>query len=101
MRGSFGLPPWAYRSAELTDLECEALLRPSWQFVCHANQIKEVGAFVTLELNKDSVVVLRDQSQKVRAYHNICRHRGTKLLKGAGVCGEHIKCPYHGWSYGL
>ncbi len=95
------LPSWAYRNAELNELEYEALFRPSWQFACHVNQVKKAGDFVTLDLMKDSIVVLRGKDGALRAFMNVCRHRGAKLLDGSGHCKARVTCPYHGWSYNL
>ena len=94
-----GLPPWVYRHPELMKLEIERILRPSWQIVCHISQIKKPGDFVTFELGTDSVVVLREPGGAIRAFHNVCRHRGTRLLEGSGTCPGRIVCPYHGWTY--
>jgi phenylpropionate dioxygenase-like ring-hydroxylating dioxygenase large terminal subunit len=96
-----GLPAWTYFNAELTVLEYEQLIRPSWQFICHVNQLKQPGAFATLDMMRDSVIVMRGKDDAVRAFANACRHRGSRLLDGAGVCHNRITCPYHGWSYGL
>ncbi len=96
-----GLPAWTYMSAELNELEYERLIRPSWQFVCHVNQLKRPGDFATLDMLRDSVVVMRGKDGAVRGFINACRHRGSKLLDGAGSCKKRITCPYHGWSYGL
>src|SRR5499426_2385613 len=96
-----GLPAWTYFNAELTALEYETLIRPSWQFVCHVNQLKEPGAFATLDMMRDSVIAMRGKDGVIRAFANACRHRGSRLLDGAGVCRGRITCPYHGWSYGL
>jgi len=94
-----GLPPWVYRHPELMKIEIERILRPSWQIVCHISQIKKTGDFVTFELGTDSVVVLREPGGGIRAFHNVCRHRGTRLLEGSGTCPGRIVCPYHGWTY--
>jgi len=56
---------------------------------------------VTLDLGADSVIAVRDSSGEIRALHNVCRHRGTRILEGAGSCPGAITCPYHGWSYRL
>ena len=80
------LPAWTYRNAELNELEYEALFRPSWQFACHVNQVKNVGDFVTLDLLRDSILVMRGKDNELRAFMNVCRHRGAKLLDGAGTC---------------
>ena len=96
-----GLPAWTYFNAELTDLEYERLIRPSWQFVCHANQLRKPGDFATLDMLRDSIIVIRGKDGVVRAFANACRHRGSRLLDGAGSCRGRITCPYHGWSYGF
>jgi len=93
------LPAWVYNHAELTRLEIERVLKPSWQIVCHVNSIPKPGDYVTLDLGPESVLVLRDRDGSIRGYHNVCRHRGARLLDGSGNCPATITCPYHGWSY--
>ncbi len=94
-----GLPAWVYAHPELTRLEIERILRPSWQIACHVSQIPKPGDYVTFELGTDSVIVLRDAAGTIRALRNVCRHRGTRLLEGMGTCHGRITCPYHGWTY--
>ena len=72
---------------------------PSWQIVCHVNSIPRAGDYETFDLGPESVLVLRDRDGSIRAFHNVCRHRGARLLDGAGNCPATITCPYHGWSY--
>ena len=93
------LPAWVYNHPEMTRLELERVIRPSWQIACHVNSIPKPGHFVTVDIGPESLVVLRDKEQRVRAYHNVCRHRGARILDGVGRCGATITCPYHGWSY--
>ena len=94
-----GLPAWVYHNADLTRLEYERILRPSWQIACHLSQIPTAGDYVTFELGSDSVIVLREPGGGIRALTNSCRHRGTRLLEGSGRCHGRITCPYHGWTY--
>ena len=94
-----GLPAWVYSHPELTRLEYERILKPSWQIACHVSQIPNPGDFVTFELYSDSIIVLRDANGGIRTHRNVCRHRGTRLLEGSGKCLGRITCPYHGWSY--
>ncbi|MGF7161946.1 phenylpropionate dioxygenase-like ring-hydroxylating dioxygenase large terminal subunit [Rhodoligotrophos appendicifer] len=98
---AFGLPAWTYRSKELLDLEYKRLILTSWQFACHVNQLRAQGDYVVLDLLRDSVIVMRDRKNELRAFQNVCRHRGARLLEGTGRCKATIVCPYHGWSYGL
>lgn len=93
------LPAWVYNNAELTRLELERVLKPSWQIVCHVNSIPKAGDFETFDLGGESIFVLRDRDGSIRAFHNVCRHRGARLLDGSGNCPVTITCPYHGWTY--
>ena len=97
--GRHALPAWIYNHPEMTRLELERILRPSWQIACHLSELPKVGDFRTFDMGPDSIVVLRDREQRVRAFHNVCRHRGARILDGAGRCPGTITCPYHGWSY--
>ena len=94
-----GLPAWVYNHPEMTRLEIERILKPSWQIACHTSQIPSAGDYVTFELGADSVIVLREPGGGIRALRNVCRHRGTRLLEGSGRCHGRITCPYHGWTY--
>ena len=93
------LPGWVYNHPEMTRLEIERILKPSWQIACHVSQIPNAGDYLTFELGSDSVIVVREQPGAVRALRNVCRHRGTRLLEGSGRCAGRITCPYHGWTY--
>jgi phenylpropionate dioxygenase-like ring-hydroxylating dioxygenase large terminal subunit len=85
----------------MTRLEYERILKPSWQIVCHVSSIPKPGDYMTLDLGADSVVAVRGADGAIQTFHNVCRHRGSRLLEGGGNCRAHITCPYHGWSYRL
>ena len=92
-----GLPAWVYNHPEMTRLEYERILRPAWQIVCHVSALKTAGDYVTVDLGGiDSVVALRDSQGAIRAFHNVCRHRGARILDGSGNCPGAMTCPYHG-----
>ena len=93
------LPAWVYNHGELNRLEVERILMPSWQIVCHINSIPKSGDYQTFDLGPESVMVLRDRDGSIRGFHNVCRHRGARLLDGSGTCPATITCPYHGWTY--
>src|ERR1700716_4678630 len=100
------LPAWTYSHPEMTRLEYERILRPSWQIVGHVNSIPVPGDFITLDLGRDNVVAIRNSQGEIQVFHNVCRHRGTRILEGSrgsqgGNCPGVITCPYHGWSYRL
>jgi phenylpropionate dioxygenase-like ring-hydroxylating dioxygenase large terminal subunit len=91
------------------ELERDAIFRRTWLNVGRVEQLPKVGSYFTKELQaaRTSVVVVRDAAGQVRAYHNICRHRGNKLVwndfpgeETSGACRQ-FTCKYHGWRYGL
>ena len=92
------LPTWTYASEELLDLEYQEFFLKSWQMVGHVCDLQEPGDFITFDMWRDSVIVMRGKDQGIRAFLNICRHRASRLLDGRGNCAA-IQCPYHGWSY--
>jgi phenylpropionate dioxygenase-like ring-hydroxylating dioxygenase large terminal subunit len=96
---AFALPAWVYNNSELNRLELERVLMPSWQIVCHINSIPKAGDFQTFDLGPESILVIRDRDATIRAFHNVCRHRGARILDGGGNCPATITCPYHGWTY--
>ena len=96
------LPAWIYRDPEFFELETELIFRPSWQIVCHSNDVPRAGDYHSLEFLGESIIVLRGEDGAVRAFHNACRHRAARLLdESKGHCGRRITCPYHAWTYGL
>ena len=97
-----GLPGWAYFSQELFELECETLFKTHWQFVCHVNEAADIGAYVTFDVAGELALVILGHDGILRAFHNLCRHRGSRIVPEArGVCNKAMVCPYHGWAYNL
>ena len=78
------------------------MFRRMWICAGREEEIANPGQFVIRELPGDNIIVTRDASGAVRAFHNTCRHRGTRLCTEAtGTFGGSIQCPYHAWTYGL
>ena len=75
------------------------MLAPSWQIVCHVNAIPRPGDFETFDLGPEERLRAARQGRSIKAFHNVCRHRGARILDGSGTCPATITCPYHGWSY--
>ena len=97
-----GLPAWTYNSDELTQLEMEQLFLCSWRFVGHVSDIPNSGDYQCFEMADERAVVVRDQDGQVRAFHNVCRHRASRVVgEDKGHCGKAFICPFHGWSYNL
>ena len=97
----WSLPAWTYHDAEFAALEHDRIFRPSWQVVCHISDIPAAGDWHTLDYIGESVVVVRGKDDVLRAFTNVCRHRGSRLVDGASGCARKLVCPYHAWTYDL
>lgn len=97
----FSLEAPFYSSQEVFDLDMAAIWTKHWIFVAAEAELPEPGDFVTVTVGPASVIVVRDDDEQVRAFHNVCRHRGSRILDDA--CGSvgNLVCPYHHWTYGV
>ena len=93
------LPGWLYFDPEFFEAEKRAFLRAAPQVVCHESEIAEPGQWRTIDYLGESVIVIRGDDGEVRAFSNVCRHRGSRLVDGEGGCSKVLTCPYHAWSY--
>lgn len=97
-----GLPGWTYHSEALFELEKQHIFREHWQIACHVSDLPEPGNYLTLDLVGERALILRGQDGKIRAFHNICKHRGSRLVADdKGTCRNALVCPFHGWVYNL
>jgi phenylpropionate dioxygenase-like ring-hydroxylating dioxygenase large terminal subunit len=94
------LPGWLYHDAEFFEAEKKAFLRAAPQVVCHESEIARAGDWRSIEYLGESVIVIRGDDGEARAFSNVCRHRGSRLVDGTGGCAKVLTCPYHAWSYG-
>lgn len=90
----------AYISPEFFGLERERLWPRVWQVACREEEIPNVGDFVEYEITDESIVVVRSAPDQIRAFYNVCQHRGKRLVRGVGAVRK-FRCAYHGWTYGL
>ena len=97
----WSLPAWLYHDPEYFRVEMERVIRPSWQIVCHVSDIPGAGDWHGLDYLGESVIVVRGDDDVVRAFTNVCRHRGSKLVDGVSGCAKKLVCPYHAWTYAL
>ncbi|MDE0099218.1 MAG: aromatic ring-hydroxylating dioxygenase subunit alpha [Truepera sp.] len=95
------LPVEAYTSQAWFDWEQEELFGRTWNFAGMASDLKGPGDYLTVQAGVHPIFVVRGQDHRLRAFHNICRHRGTQLLRAAGRSRKQIVCPYHNWTYSL
>lgn len=93
------LEPRHYLDPEVATTEMQAIFSRTWQYACHISQIAEPGRYVATTAGDQPVLVVRTQAGELRAWRNVCRHRGSELLTGSGACKKAIRCRYHGWTY--
>jgi choline monooxygenase len=80
--------------------ERELLFARAWQYAGHLGQLAKPGSYFTLRAGDVPLVVVRDREGELRAFVNVCRHRGAEVVSGAGSCTT-LQCHYHAWTYGL
>jgi choline monooxygenase len=93
------LEPRLYLDEALIELEQERIFERTWQLIGHVSALPQPGSYITAFAGSQPVLVVRDDAGELRAYRNVCRHRGSCLLSGEGQCKGAIRCRYHGWTY--
>ena len=100
--GALTLERARYCSEDVYEREAERIFARSWCGVTRAERLARPGDFVLARVAGESIIVTRDEAGALRAYYNVCRHRGTRLCTAAaGHFAGSITCPYHAWTYGL
>ena len=95
------VPARRYYDPEFFAMEAELLWPRVWQMACRLEDIAKPGDFVEYEILDQSVIVVRVDENTVKAYNNVCRHRGVKLVDDRGHNESGFICPFHGWCWGL
>jgi nitrite reductase/ring-hydroxylating ferredoxin subunit len=94
------VPASDYFSKEFAALENELLWPRVWQMACREEDIPEVGDFHTYEIVDESIIVVRTAPDEVKAFFNVCPHRGNRLAAGCGQV-QRFRCTFHGWQFNL
>lgn len=95
------LPVEAYTSQEWYDREQKLIFSRVWMFAGFVEDISEPGQYITVQAGLNNIFIVMGRDRRLRAFHNICRHRGTQLLRAVGKTQKAVTCPYHDWSYDL
>ncbi len=99
-QGSRTLAGERYTSPEIFADETERIFAREWNCVGRASQLASPGDYFLRTVAGESIIVLRDRDGVLRAFFNVCRHRGTRICREeAGHFSETIQCPYHAWTY--
>jgi Rieske 2Fe-2S family protein len=96
------LPGRYYTDPAIFEREKREIFEKQWLLVCRAEDVPAPGRFVRATAGNENVIVVRGRDGELRAFLNVCRHRGASLcLTDAGDVGRSIRCPYHSWTYRL
>jgi choline monooxygenase len=94
------IPSSWYTDPEIYDLEKECVFAKTWQGVGHLGQVQRPGDFFLANIVGNPIIVVRGKDEQLRAFYNVCRHRGGPLAMKEGN-GAVLQCQYHGWTYSL
>lgn len=97
---SWTMPARFYHDPAIYEREKDAIFYRSWWFAGHVSQLANPGDYITTRIHEQHVVIVRDRGGEVRAFYNVCQHRGHELVQGSGSMRLFV-CPYHAWSYEL
>jgi Rieske 2Fe-2S family protein len=99
--GARALPGSYYTSSAIFARELEQIFANRWLYAARQSELAQPGSYLLFELAQDSILIVRGEDDEIRAFHNVCRHRGARLCVTAGHAQGRIRCPYHAWSYAL
>ena len=97
----FGLPAKSYTDNEFWEKECNTVLSNGWLFVAFAHEFTKTGDVLPIFIAGKPILLVKNQNNKITAFHNVCSHRCLKLVNEKKNVGKLIRCPYHTWSYDL
>ena len=94
-----GLPNESYKSKEYTLIERKKLFEDKWTVIGTASSLSKIGDAKPFDLLGLPLLIIRNKKNKIKVFHNVCSHRGVKLVNKSGNLRNVIRCPYHSWSY--
>ena len=91
-----------YNSPEIFNIEMQKIYGTNWCFAGLSEELGKVGDRLVIDIGNESILVLRNRENQLRAFYNVCQHRGSQLCDASGSgFGAAITCPYHSWSYSV
>ena len=97
----YSLPSRYFYDENVFQREKSKIFFKSWHLVGHMNELREPGSFVTHDIFDQSVIVIAGREGKIRAFHNVCQHRGNRLVEARRGKSPTLTCGYHAWTYAL
>jgi Rieske 2Fe-2S family protein len=100
-RPGFSLAAEFYRDPVVYAADVERIFVRTWHYAGHVSQLPSPGSYLLDDYAGESIIVVRGQDSRIRAFYNVCRHRGSRLVTEPAGCVRALRCPYHAWSFGL
>lgn len=100
-QSGFSLPQSYYVSEDQFQQDLNIFLRDGWHMVDHVSSIPTTGDYLLFDIADESIIVVRNKDDKIRAHHNVCRHRGSLICTEPKGSVKLLTCPYHAWAYDL
>ena len=97
----FGLPAKTYTDHEFWKKECNTVLSNGWLFVGFVHELLKAGDVIPVFIANKPILIVKNSSNEINAFHNVCSHRCLKLVDEKKNVGKAIRCPYHYWTYDL
>jgi choline monooxygenase len=97
----FGLPSKSYTDNEFWEKECNTVLSNGWLFIGFVHELTKPGDVLPIFIAGKPILLVKNENNKITAFHNVCSHRCLKLVSEKKNVGKLIRCPYHSWSYDL
>lgn len=95
------IPAAWYTDARIAALEQQNVFSRTWQAVGRKEQVEKPGQFVTAAVAGEPIVIVRGSDNQLRAFFNVCRHHAMTVMTVPCGTAQHLRCPYHGWTYNL
>lgn len=92
------IPSAWYTDPRFHELDKQAVFHQSWHGVGHLSRLKNIGDYIIASVADNPIIIVRGQDEQLRAFYNVCKHRGGPLALQDG-CGKVLQCKYHGWTY--
>ena len=90
-----------YTDSRILELEHRTVFTRSWQMVGRADQVREPGQYLTCQIAGEPILLIRGNDGILRGFFNVCRHHAAAVMTQTEGKAEHLRCPYHGWTYDL
>ena len=98
---AYTIPASWYTDPRIANLELQSVFSRNWQAVGRLAQLERPGDYITATIANEPIVVVRGRDGKLRAFYNVCRHHAMTVMNEPCGHAEHMRCPYHGWTYNL